>query len=138
MWLVIGAVLGALAVLLGAFGAHALPRLLGSVAEDKVEFQRRVDVFETAARYHMYHALAILAVGILGVVMERSGHSNVCLLIAGIAFLLGIAIFSGCLYAIALTGLNWLGAIVPVGGVSFVIGWIALAIASWGVSTNVE
>lgn len=140
MWLVIGSALGGLAVLSGAFGAHFLPRLLEMSPQDS-EFRIRADWFETAARYHMYHALALVALGLLAMWGERSAENegipaeasgqSMCDWISGIAFLLGILIFSGCLYTMAMTGERWLGRIVPIGGVSFVVGWFSLAVAGW-------
>jgi uncharacterized membrane protein YgdD (TMEM256/DUF423 family) len=113
-WLAAGAVLGALAVALGAFGAHGL--------------KTRVDadllaVFETGVRYHMYHALALLAVG-LTAMTRNSAWINA----AGWLFVIGIVVFSGSLYLLTATGMRWLGAITPIGGVAFIVGWAALAV----------
>lgn len=115
-WIVSGAVLGCLAVLLGAFGAHGL--------------KARVDaellaVFETGVRYQMYHSLALLAVGLL------AGRANSAWLgAAGWLFVAGIVIFSGSLYLMTMTGARWLGAVTPVGGVAFILGWAALALGA--------
>ena len=98
----------------GAFGAHALRERL-SPAD--------LATFETAARYQMYHALALLAVGWL---VER-GHPRAGL--AGKLFLAGILLFSGSLYALTLGGLPWMGAVTPLGGVAMIAGWLALAIS---------
>lgn len=111
-----GCVFGLLAVAAGAFGAHALRARLAP---------EMLDVFETGARYQMYHALALLAVA-WGA--ERWGGSAV---LAGWAFVVGIVVFSGSLYLLALTGTRWLGAVTPVGGVAFLVGWAALAWAAW-------
>ena len=113
-WLRIGAISAGLAVAAGAFGAHAL--------EGKLE-PRAKEVFETAARYQMFHALALLAVGLL-VLRGRTGRT---LDLAGWSFLLGTVLFSGSLYMLALTGIRWLGAITPLGGVGFLLGWAVLA-----------
>jgi uncharacterized membrane protein YgdD (TMEM256/DUF423 family) len=113
-WLRIGAISAGLAVAAGAFGAHAL--------EGKLE-PRAKEVFETAARYQMFHALALLAVGLL-VLRTRTGRG---LDVAGWGFLVGTILFSGSLYMLALTGIRWLGAITPLGGVGFLVGWTALA-----------
>lgn len=129
-WLRIGAISGALAVAFGAFGAHGMtPRqdvldAMGSTSRQAVE--RRLANYETGARYHMYHALALLAVAtVAGEAGRRAGS------IAGWCFLLGTLGFSGSLYAIALGGPTWLGMIVtPLGGVLFIVGWIALAISA--------
>ncbi|TAJ07454.1 MAG: DUF423 domain-containing protein [Nitrospirae bacterium] len=120
-FLLLGAALGALGVAAGAFGAHALKAVLPT------EMQA---VFETAVRYQMYHALTLLLTGML---LERRGPEAQagwrCLRLAGWLFLAGILLFSGSLYALALSGLRWLGAITPVGGVCFIAGWGCLA---WG------
>jgi uncharacterized membrane protein YgdD (TMEM256/DUF423 family) len=113
-WLRIGAISAGLAVAAGAFGAHAL--------EGKLD-PRAKEVFETAARYQMFHALALLAVGLL-VLRTRTGRG---LDLAGWGFFVGSILFSGSLYILALTGIRWLGAITPLGGVGFLVGWTALA-----------
>jgi uncharacterized membrane protein YgdD (TMEM256/DUF423 family) len=118
LWIRVGAVLGGLAVATGAFGAHSL--------KDRLHELGTTSTFETAAHYHMVHALAVLAVGLLALV----GRSGSALSAAGWAFLVGILLFSGSLYGLALTGTKWLGAITPLGGVSFLVGWAALAIAA--------
>lgn len=109
--------LGAAAVALGAFGAHAL--------DGRVE-ARLLDVFETGVRYHMYHALALIAV----VVAINYWPNSSLPVIAGWLFLAGIAIFSGSLYLLTFTGKSWLGAITPIGGVALIAGWICLAVAA--------
>ncbi len=116
-WLVCGALLAALSVAMGAFGAHGLKEQLAAT--------NRTDTFETAARYHMYHAIALVLVGLLA-----AGGSNRALDVAGWCFLAGILIFSGLCYALSLGGPKYLGAIVPIGGVAFIVGWIALAIGA--------
>jgi uncharacterized membrane protein YgdD (TMEM256/DUF423 family) len=113
----LAALMGLVGVGFGAFGAHGLR---GRLSPDMLA------AFETGVRYQMYHALALLAVAIL---MPRiDGRA---LLIAGWSFLAGIVLFSGSLYALALTGVTTLGAITPIGGVAFLAGWIALAIAAF-------
>ena len=125
--LVAGAALGALAVALGAFGAHALQGVLS---------ERALGWFATAVDYHARHALALLACGLLGGLRERlSGASERdapgrTLGIASACFVAGIAIFSGSLYLMAFTGATWLGAITPIGGVLLVAGWVALGVAA--------
>jgi uncharacterized membrane protein YgdD (TMEM256/DUF423 family) len=123
-WLVLGACLAGLAVGLGAFGAHGLPWYFRTLDVAASEASRRSESWEIAARYHMYHALAIIAVGILA---DRRRHW--LLDAAGVTFFFGILVFSGCLYALALTGTKILGAIVPIGGVLFLVGWVLLALA---------
>ncbi|MEO7620824.1 MAG: DUF423 domain-containing protein [Chitinophagaceae bacterium] len=118
--------LGALSVILGAFGAHALKQTIS---------ERYLAVFETAVRYQFYHVLALLAVGIL-----FKDFSNNYLLWSGRLFCLGILIFSGSLYlltffeAIGQQGFKWLGAITPIGGICLVAGWILLAVGIAGKS----
>ena len=104
-WLRTGAVLGFLGVGFGAFGAHGLKK--------KLEALGTAASYQTAVQYHLYHALALLAVGLLAL----SGRSGAALTVAGWAFLVGMILFSGSLYALALTGQKWLGAITPFGGV---------------------
>lgn len=116
-WLVLGALLAGLSVAFGAFGAHGLR---GWVSADLLAN------FETAARYQMYHALALLAVAFLSV---RSAHARAANL-AGWLFVVGVVIFSGSLYVMTFTGLRWLGAITPIGGAAMIGGWISLAVAA--------
>jgi uncharacterized membrane protein YgdD (TMEM256/DUF423 family) len=117
-WVRVGAVLGFLAVALGAFGAHGL--------RDKLEALGTSATYQTAVQYHMYHALALLAVGLMPGPFRSSGASTV----AGWAFLSGVVVFSGSLYVLSLTGMKWLGAITPIGGVAMLVGWAALAVAA--------
>jgi len=113
----LGALLGGLAVAAGAFAAHGLR---GRLAPDLLA------VFETAARYQMYHALALLAVAIQA--ERRPGRLAV---LAGWLFVAGTVLFSGSLYALALSGVAVLGAITPLGGLAFLAGWGCLAAAAW-------
>jgi uncharacterized membrane protein YgdD (TMEM256/DUF423 family) len=133
-WLRIGAISGFLSVAFGAFGAHSLRDRFKVEESDsfttRVGHQRMLENFETAARYQMYHALAICAVGLLAL----HGKSGGAVSVAGWAFLAGTLLFSGSLYVLVLTGQRWLGAITPLGGVSFLIGWLALAVAAGGSS----
>ncbi|MBN8226777.1 DUF423 domain-containing protein [Corallococcus macrosporus] len=116
-WIVVGAVNAFLAVAAGAFGAHALKARLP---------QDLQVIFETGARYHMYHALALVAVGLLGTVRPSALLES-----SGWAMLVGIVLFSGSLYALALSGVRVLGAITPLGGLGFLAGWALLAVAAW-------
>lgn len=125
LWIALGAVLAGLGVALGAFGAHGLPEFLRERLTDEALVARRVENFETAVRYQVYHALALLAVGLLA--LRQPGAM---LNTAGWCFVLGIAIFSGMLYALVLSEVRVLGAIVPIGGVALIVGWIALAVAA--------
>lgn len=99
----------------GAFGAHALK---GYVEPTLMQ------VFQTAVQYHFYHSLALLAVGLF---MRESGSQAKTLQVSAILFLFGILLFSGSLYLMVLTGARWLGAITPLGGLSFIVGWGFLA-----------
>jgi len=107
-----GSVMALLAVALGAFGAHALKNRLTP---------DMLDIFEVGVRYQMYHALALLAVAWAS---SRWPESN--LNAAGWAFIIGIVIFSGSLYVLSIFGIRWLGAITPIGGLAFLIGWAIL------------
>src|SRR5262245_60904296 len=122
IWLIMGALLGGLAVACGAFGAHGLESHLsktgGRLTSDD---QHLLDIWETAARYQMYHALALLAVGLIAA--NRPGRA---LWLAGAAMAVGTLIFSGCLYVLVLTGQKWLGAVVPIGGTLMILGWACL------------
>jgi uncharacterized membrane protein YgdD (TMEM256/DUF423 family) len=113
----LGTLLGLLAVAAGAFGAHGLRERL---SEDLVA------IFETGARYQMYHALALLAVAWAG-----AQWPNAFATAAGWLFVAGIAVFSGSLYLLSLTGMRWLGAITPLGGAAFLAGWACLGLAAW-------
>jgi uncharacterized membrane protein YgdD (TMEM256/DUF423 family) len=115
-FVILGALLGGLSVAAGAFGAHALRSQLEP---------RMLEVFETAARYQMYHALALVAAAWLYQQTEAPAAQ-----FAGWSFLVGILLFSGSLYAVALTGARGLGAITPLGGVAFLVGWASLALAA--------
>jgi uncharacterized membrane protein YgdD (TMEM256/DUF423 family) len=125
LWLILGALLGGLAVAAGAFGAHGLASHFAASGITADE-QRLIEVWETAARYQMYHALALLAVGWL-----TARRCSLWINLAGTAMTAGTLIFSGCLYALVLSGVKVLGAIVPIGGSLLIVGWICLAIAAW-------
>jgi uncharacterized membrane protein YgdD (TMEM256/DUF423 family) len=113
------AVFGGLSVAGGAFASHALKEKLTD---------RSLEIFDTAARYQMYHALALLLVALL---LSRAQESPTFFTLAGWAFIVGTIIFSGSLYALSLTNIKWLGAITPVGGVAYIFGWGCLAVAAW-------
>ena len=112
-WFGIGAIFAGLGVILGAFGAHALKERLTP---------EMLAIFETGVRYQMYHALALLAVAWAAHRWPASSAAS-----AGWCFLAGILIFSGSLYTLALTGITKLGAITPLGGLAFILGWALLA-----------
>ena len=115
-WFLLGAGLAFLAVGAGAFGAHGLENRLS--ADD-------LDTYQTAARYHMYHALALLAVA-----YAAQRFCGRLVTVAGWLFVAGTAIFSGSLYALALSGVDALGAVAPVGGACLLAGWLCLALAA--------
>lgn len=121
LFLVLCGVNGFLAVALGAFGAHGLRGMLANAPDGP----RRLEVWETAAHYHLLHALALALVAYLA---TRSSSSSASY--AGYAFLGGIAIFSGSLYALALTGVRTLGAITPIGGLCFLAGWVCVVLSA--------
>jgi uncharacterized membrane protein YgdD (TMEM256/DUF423 family) len=111
----LGALFGGLGVALGAFGAHALRSRLEP---------RDLEIFETGVRYQMYHALALLAAAWLldRGITQASG--------AAWGFTVGTLIFSGSLYVMVFTGQRWLGAVTPIGGVAFIVGWVMLMLAA--------
>lgn len=112
-WIAVAAVSAFIAVAAGAFGAHGLKARLGA---DLLE------VFETGARYHLFHALGLGLVGLLGVARPGTPVNG-----PAWALLVGTVVFSGSLYLLALTGQRWLGAITPIGGTAFLVGWAWLA-----------
>lgn len=113
--LTIGATSAFIAVAAGAFGAHALRARLAP---------EMLAVFETGARYQMYHALALVAIGLANIAPSK------WVTFAGRAFVAGTILFSGSLYLLALTGTRWWGAVTPLGGVAFLSGWGCLAVAA--------
>jgi len=119
VFLLLGTLFAALSVAGGAFASHALKAQLT---------EKALAIFETGTRYQMYHALALLLLALFGL---RAESLTLPLSIAGWAFIAGIILFSGSLYALSLSGVKWLGAITPIGGVAFLIGWGSFAIAAW-------
>lgn len=132
-WFRIGAILAFLAVAAGTFGAHWLENWIepatASSSEDLVKPERRHAVFQTGVTYHMTHALALLALGLL--LAHNPSSAGNAATVAGWAFLIGVILFSGSLYTIALTGIGKFGMITPFGGLGFLVGWVALAVAAW-------
>lgn len=114
---IIGALSAFVSVAAGAFGAHGLKSRLSADI---------LDIFETAARYQMYHALALLAAA-----WAQTRWPGALASAAGWLFVAGTVLFSGSLYVLSLTGLRWLGAITPLGGLAFIAGWLCLAAACW-------
>nr|WP_157593303.1 DUF423 domain-containing protein [Rufibacter tibetensis] len=119
--LILGALLSGLGVMIGAFGAHGLSKLLTETG--------RTETFETAVKYQMYHALGLLLVGVLMTQFPAASG----LRFSGICFLIGILIFSGSLYILCLTGIRWMGAITPIGGLFLIGGWLNLV---WALAKN--
>ncbi len=125
LWLILAGLLGAVGVTLGAFGAHGLPGWLANQGLDAAEVDKRMHNWEVGVRYQMYHALALAVVALLAL-----RHNTASLSVAGFCFVLGVLIFSGLLYALVVTGVKILGAIVPIGGVLLIVGWLALVVAA--------
>lgn len=117
IFLAIAGALGGISVILGAFASHTLKERLSDHA---------LAIWETGTKYQMYHALALILIALL---ISRFPNSTL-LNVAGFAFIAGVFIFSGSLYALSLSGIKWLGAITPLGGVAFIIGWISLTLAA--------
>lgn len=112
----LGSINALIAVMLGAFGAHSLKNRLSP---------EMMEIFQTGVQYHFYHALGLLAVGVIAYHLPDSGW----LKWSGWLMLAGIIIFSGSLYILSTTGIKWLGAITPIGGTAFIIAWILLTVA---------
>jgi uncharacterized membrane protein YgdD (TMEM256/DUF423 family) len=137
-WLLVGAIVAGLGVAAGAWGAHGLEgglKAMGiggpAAGTGETALPKRLANYETAVRYQMYHALGILAVGLLS--QRRSSRSAQA---AGWLFLIGILLFSGCLYGWVFTGSTALVMIVPLGGLALIAGWFALAAAGWRTSSS--
>jgi uncharacterized membrane protein YgdD (TMEM256/DUF423 family) len=137
-WIRVGAVLGFLAVAAGAFGAHALRGQLKGELEagargsaepsvGQVAASRRLEVFETGVKYHFWHALGLIGLGLL---MLRTGRSGMAEAVAGWGFTAGVLLFSGSLYGLGLTGIAALGIVPVFGGLAFLAGWVGLMLAS--------
>ncbi|WP_462250951.1 DUF423 domain-containing protein [Ekhidna sp.] len=117
LFLIISSISGMLAVMLGAFGAHAL--------KDKLQSEGNLDTFQTAVQYQFYHTLALLGIAFL-----LTKYESQWLNYAGYSMSFGILIFSGSLYILCFTGIKWLGAITPIGGLLFILGWAFLLTAA--------
>ncbi len=120
-----GALLAAAAVALGAYGAHGLEKKLVAIGYE-AELTKRLDWFETGVKYHLYHTLGMMLVALIA---ERRETVRLLKVVPAL-FFAGIVLFSGSLYAMTLLSASWskLGAVVPLGGVSFIAGWILLAL----------
>jgi uncharacterized membrane protein YgdD (TMEM256/DUF423 family) len=146
-WICIGALVGFLSVGAGAFGAHAmkdtrLEKAFYFGADDEPEsvalgeYRRRIDIFEVAVRYQMFHALALVLTGLVGWAHREPSISASA---AGVCFTFGVVFFCAPLYGMVfLMGFEWLGAIVPIGGVAMLVGWFALALAGLGLVRDEE
>jgi uncharacterized membrane protein YgdD (TMEM256/DUF423 family) len=117
--MLLAALFGGLAVAAGAFASHALRSQISD---------RALEIFTTGATYQMYHALTLLLIALF---LNRTPTARKWLQSAAWAFIIGILLFSGSLYALSLTGITILGVVTPLGGVAFLGGWICLAIAAW-------
>ena len=124
--LLIASVMGALGVVLGAFGAHGLESAVTEWGLSPDEQAHRLATWDVAVRYQLFHALALLAIGVLA--LHRPARS---LAVAAVAWTLGTLVFSGCLYVLVLSGIKILGAVVPLGGLALIAGWVALAVGAW-------
>jgi uncharacterized membrane protein YgdD (TMEM256/DUF423 family) len=116
VFLMLGSINAMLAVMLGAFGAHGLKKILTT---------EMLAIFTTGVQYHFYHALGLIAVGLIAANIP----ATLQLKLSGWFMFAGIVVFSGSLYLLALTGMRWLGAITPIGGVCFILAWAMLAVA---------
>ncbi|NKB38223.1 MAG: DUF423 domain-containing protein [Gammaproteobacteria bacterium] len=116
LFILLGSTNAALAVILGAFGAHALKTKIS---------EQMLGVFQTGIQYHFYHALGLLLLGILALNLPSSNWLKA----SGLLMLMGILLFSGSLYALALSNIRWLGAITPLGGTAFILAWCSLVVA---------
>ncbi len=114
-----GCLLAATAVALGAFGAHGFKNILTTTG--------KAEVFETATRYHFYHSLGLVGIGLWQKSNASREVANRNLVYAGWLFLVGILFFSGALYVLALTGFTKLGMVAPLGGLAFIVGWLLCA-----------
>ena len=118
IFITLAALSGMLAVVFGAFGAHALKSRLDDYG---------LGIFETAVQYHFYHSLALLAVGIIALTQP----DTTLLRSSGWLFLSGMFVFSGSLYILSLSGVRWWGAVTPLGGLALIAGWACLAASAW-------
>ena len=117
LFLLLGSLSGFTGVVLGAFAAHGLR---GRLTDEML------NVFEVGVRYQIYHALALLMVALVSARWPRGEFS-----VAGWCFVLGTIVFSGSLYALSLSGVRWLGAVTPIGGLAFLLGWLSIAWGAW-------
>jgi len=114
-WLISAGIFGFLSVAFGAFGAHSLKNILDDYGKS---------IYEKAVLYQMFHTMALFAVGLLQHFQKETSFT-----MAGWGFFIGIVLFSGSLYLLAVTGIKWLGAITPIGGIAFLFGWFGLVLS---------
>ena len=133
-WIILGAALAGLSVVLGAFGAHGLEAPLQKLYAGQLKNMTGLEVpasfkyaqdFVTASRYQMSHALGLILLGLVA-----GSHPTLCQRLAAWFFLLGIVLFSGSLYVLAVTGITRFGAVTPIGGALLIAGWVAFAIGA--------
>lgn len=123
LFILLGSVNAALAVILGAFGAHMLKARLSP---------EMLNVYQVGSHYHFYHAIGMLVVGLLAAQI----HNDAAVQLSGFLMLGGIVLFCGSLYLLAVTGLTWLGAVAPLGGLAFIAAWVVLAVAVLRATTS--
>jgi uncharacterized membrane protein YgdD (TMEM256/DUF423 family) len=116
LFIILGSLNAFLCVVLGAFGAHGLKKKLSP---------EMLDIFQTGVQYHMYHAIGLILVGMLAQWLSPSTLGW-----AGWTFMIGIVLFSGSLYVLSISGIKWLGAITPLGGLAFLLGWLFIFVAA--------
>jgi len=126
-WIAIGALIGAVGIALGAFGAHVLPDYLARLGYTGDDLVRRREIFDTAIHYQLLHSLALV---VTGVALDR--RPTAWWRFAAWSFLIGVLLFSGLLKVLTFAGSpwNWLGAVVPLGGIAMIVGWAALAVGA--------
>ena len=131
-WILVGAIGALLAVACGAFGAHQLEPLFEALAQTNLDLaNRRRDNWRTASQYQMYHSIGIILIG--AIALQRQ---HPLLNAAGFLMVSGTVIFSGMLYLLVLTETKILGAIVPIGGIAMMAGWVCLAVGAWLMSSQ--
>jgi uncharacterized membrane protein YgdD (TMEM256/DUF423 family) len=117
LFIMLGSINACLAVIIGAFGAHALKARVSP---------EMLAVYHTGSQYHFYHALGMILIGAVASQLQNDG----ALQASGFLMLAGIVLFSGSLYLLAITGITWLGAITPIGGLAFIAAWVVFAVAA--------
>ena len=118
LFLILGSINAAVAVSMGAFGAHSLKT---KISEDMLS------VFQTAVQYHFYHSLGLMIIGVLTISIKPEKYLGV----AGWMMFIGITLFSGSLYILSTTATRWVGIITPFGGIAFIVSWVLIAVALW-------